>query len=251
MLYRLKRHPFAIEARLERVLVLTYAFPQSMLEPLLTPGLQLDTYEDFGFVAVAFVEARHLRPKGLPGWLGMNFRLCGYRIFARYQTRAGRTLRGLRILRTETDRRRMVLSGNLLTHYNYHQARMSSSMDRDVYTLSIVSSDSRGDIEATIQIGDSDAELPSGSPFPDERNSRRFAGPMPYTFDYEGQTHSMIRIEGVRKDWKPRLVRAEVERLTFLEQAPFQNASPRMANAYFYDGVDYQWRTGIREPLNR
>ena len=48
------------------------------------------------------------------------------------------------------------------------------------------------------------APLPSGSPFRDARDARKFAGPLPLTFDYEKETHSIVVIEGVRQDWNPR-----------------------------------------------
>jgi hypothetical protein len=71
---------------------------------MLAPGLALDTYGDLGFLAIALVETRDLRPAFLPARRGLNFFLAGYRIFSRYRTPAGRILRGLRILRSDTNR---------------------------------------------------------------------------------------------------------------------------------------------------
>jgi len=42
--YLLKRHPIPIKAFFRHSLVLTYAFPERLLEPLMPPGLVLDTY---------------------------------------------------------------------------------------------------------------------------------------------------------------------------------------------------------------
>src|SRR5205807_7693392 len=106
-------------------LVLTYAFPAQVLEPLLPPGLILDTHKGFGFLAIAMVQTESLRPSFCPKILGQDFFLSGYRIFARYKTKAGRTLRGLRILRSDTNRRLMVFFGNCLTHYNYRLAKVA------------------------------------------------------------------------------------------------------------------------------
>ena len=71
--------------------------------------------------------ARSLRPAGLPAFVGQDFFLAGYRVFARLRLSDGRTLRGLRILRSDADRWSMVAGGNLLTHYNYH--RCSADVD--------------------------------------------------------------------------------------------------------------------------
>src|SRR2546426_4238459 len=125
MLYALKRHPLPVRAFFGHYLVLTYALPAKLLEPLLPPGLMLDTYQEFGFVAVAMVQTQALRPAFLPPAFGLDFFLAGYRIFARFQTASGRTLRGLRILKSDTDRQLMASAGNLLTHYGYRKVQVN------------------------------------------------------------------------------------------------------------------------------
>src|ERR1035438_7015240 len=90
MLYRLQRHALPIKAHFRASLVLAYAVPAPVLQPLLPAGLTLDTYGNFGFLAIALVETRDLRPSFIPARLGMSFFLSGYRIFTRYQTTAGR-----------------------------------------------------------------------------------------------------------------------------------------------------------------
>ena len=68
---------------------------------------------------VAMVQTRELRPKGLPKFRGNSFFLIGYRIFVRYINKAGKRLRGLYILKSETDKKKMEWLGNIFTHYNY------------------------------------------------------------------------------------------------------------------------------------
>ena len=64
--YRLRRHPFPVDAFFDHSLVLTYALPLQSLAPLLPPGLQVDAYGDYGFVAIAMVQTRRLRPAQRP-----------------------------------------------------------------------------------------------------------------------------------------------------------------------------------------
>jgi hypothetical protein len=231
-------------------LVLAYALPAEALEPFLAPGLLLDTYGDFGFLAVALVETQDLRPAFLPPKLGLNFFLAGYRIFTRYRTPAGRTLRGLRILRSDTDRRSMQLFGNLLTHYAYDLSRCDASKKDDKYSIRVSSPKGDADLQVEADISaDAPCPLP-GSPFPNLREARKFAGPLPFTFDYEQQTHSIIRVEGVRQQWNPRPVSVAVHRNTFLEQDRFRSFRPVLANAFYLENVPYYWKQGIREPLS-
>jgi len=249
-LHLLKRHPISMEAHFEFVLVLTYAFPKSVLIPLLPPGLVLDCFEDFGFLAIAFVQTRGMRPRHLPSFLGQDFFLAGHRIFVRYQTHAGRNLRGLRILRSDADRANMVFFGNLLTHYAYHLCRAKVTRTSDKLDLVIKSDDGRSDVQLTADLSTTPPDyLPDGSPFATIRDALKFAGPLPFTFDYEEETSSIVRIEGVRQNWHPRSVKVDVQRAAFIEQEPFRSNNPKLCSAFYHEDVPYYWKQGIAEQV--
>jgi hypothetical protein len=247
MLHLLRRHPLPVRAFFRHCLVLTYALPERALAPLLPPGLTLDGYEGLGFLAIAIVETERLRPVGVPAVLGKDFFLIGYRVFARFRTAAGRTLRGLRILRSDTDSALMVRAGNLLTHYRY--ARCDARVVETAGELEVrVATGGEADLHVVASLAGA-AALPAGSPFPDLAVARRFAGPLPFTFDYEAETRSILRIEGVRQRWSPEPVAVDVRRCTFLERPPFAGETPVLASAFHLAGVPYLWRRGVREPL--
>ncbi|MGB6974095.1 MAG: DUF2071 domain-containing protein [Terracidiphilus sp.] len=231
-------------------LVLAYSVPQNILRPFLAPGLELDTYDGFGFLAIAMVETRDLRPSFLPAAFGLNFFLAGYRIFTRYRTPAGRTLRGLRILRSDTDRRSMCLFGNLLTHYGYELSRCHVRRAEGTYAVKICSPHGDADLQVEADIANETGSPPPGSLFPDLREARKFAGPLPFTFDYERQTNSIIRVEGVRREWNPRPVSVKVHCNTFLDRETFRSSGATLANAFYLENVPYSWKQGVREPLS-
>jgi hypothetical protein len=164
LLHLLKRHKVPIKAQLRASLVLAYAIPEEALTPLLPPGLTLDVYGGFGFLAIAMVETRNLRPAFLPASCGLNFFLAGYRIFTRYQTRGGRTLRGLRILRSGTNRRSMHVFGNLLTHYSYELSRCQHQRTDSTYTVEICSPHGDADLQVQADLLNEPDAPPAGSP---------------------------------------------------------------------------------------
>lgn len=256
MLYQLRRHPIPIEAEFDHCLVLTYAFPADALRPLLAPGLAVETLRGLGFLAVAMVQTRRLRPAGFPRLLGRDFFLCGYRVFCRHRDGQGRTRRGLRILRSDADRLAMVWGGNALTRYNYRRAAAELSLEDGRLRVRVSSLDGGGDIDVTADLAsapelppEAPPGLPPGSPFVHEAEARRFAGPLPYTFDYEPETGSIIVIKGLREAWRPRPVRVDVRRCSFLDQPPLCDARPLLASAFHVAGVHYRWQRGVREPL--
>lgn len=245
----LQRHPIEVSAFFRHSLVLTYALPHSVLEPLLPPGLTLDTHNGYGFVAIAMVQADSLRPSYCPKLLGQKFFLSGYRIFARYKTKSGRTLRGLRILRSDTDRELMVRFGNCLTHYNYRLAEVRVQESAQRLEIQVQTANREADLQVIADLTTRPAAPPVGSPFREFREARLFAGPLPFTFDYEGATHSIIMIEGVRREWKPEPVNVEVLQRTFFEQAAFRGAEPILANAFHVQNIPYRWKRGVLERL--
>src|SRR6266566_4063833 len=100
----LKNHPFAVEAFFESSLVFTFAIPKEQIQHLIPGCLELDCFNDkWAFIAVAMVQTKDLRPKGFPKFMGNNFFLIGYRVFVRYTNNKGKSLRGLYILKSETD----------------------------------------------------------------------------------------------------------------------------------------------------
>src|SRR5687767_4292358 len=180
MLPFLKNHPFAIEAFFKSSLVLTFAIPKEQIQPLIPECLQLDLFNDkWAFIAIAMVQTKDLRPKGFPKALGNDFFLIGYRVFVRFKNAVGKNLRGLYILKSETDNKKMEFFGNIFTHYNYTTTDINQKIQNGIAEIN---SDKSG---LKLRIENSDNEnipLPAGSPFTDLKEARRFAGPLPFTF---------------------------------------------------------------------
>ncbi len=250
MLYLLKRHPFPVRTHFGHCLVLTYAFPQEILQPLLPPGLALDRYGEYGFVAIALVETQKLRPSFLPAFLGQDFILSGYRIFTRLGSESG-ARRGLYILRSDTNRRFMAVAGNCFTHYRYQLCQTDCEQRDRLLTWRIATPGGEADLAVTADLSSEPAPLPTGSPFPDLKTARRFAGPLPYTFDYERQTHSIINIRGVRTEWNPQPVRVQLDMPAYFRRPPFNQASPVLANAFHLQDVPYRWERDKRVLLEK
>ena len=251
MLHLLKRHPIPITAHFEHVLVLTYAFPRDVLVPLLPPGLELDTFGEYAFLAVVSVQTRDLRPSFLPKAFGRGFFLTGYRLFTRLKLANGQVLRGLRILRSDTDSADMVTWGNRLTRYGYRKAEVQCrKQDRSLY-LEVKTPAAEADLELTANLSNIPGPLPPGSPFSSVEAARRFAGPLPHTFDYEPESHSMILVRGRRSNWNPQPIEVQVHRNTFLQSPPFSRGNPVLANSFFLEDIPYSWERGWREQLPR
>jgi uncharacterized protein YqjF (DUF2071 family) len=238
----LRRHPFPVVAWFERVVAVSFAFPEHTLRSLVPKGLEIDAYEGFGFVTVAMVWTKNLRPAGFPAFLGQDFFLAGYRVFTRLSD-GGRRLRGLKIVRSETDRRRMVWLGNLMTHYRYRyvNVRIRETEEQTRVETSLI--DGTRTLDLTFASAAEAAPMPQGSPFGDWQTARRFAGPMPFTFSAENQD-TFVVIEGSRQDWVPCPVSVKEWRVGLFNEMPLRETTPILANAFAVNGVPYRWKRG-------
>ncbi len=239
MLSFLKNHPFAVEAFFESSIVLTFALPKENLQQLIPACLSLDTFEDkWAFIAVALVQTKDLRPKGFPKIFGNDFFLIGFRVFVRYKTISGKNLRGLFILRSETDKRRMEFFGNIFTHYNYSTTDITRTTDELITTISSKTSNLKIDID----MDSTEVFLPQGSLFKSWKEARRYAGPLPFTFTYNAATKKVLIIEGVRKNWEPKPLRVISHNIAFLDSLGL--SEPKLANAFIINNVPYYWKKG-------
>lgn len=247
--YRLRRHPVPMVTHFRHSLVLAYALPVEVLAPLVPPGLEVDAYGQVGFVAIALVQADGLRPAFAPASFGRDFVLTGYRVFVRHHDASGRMRRGLHILRSDTDRRAMVLGGNALTHYRYRLAAIRCTVTPKSLEVEVRTPGAEADLHVVADLRGPPAQLPFGSPFAGTTDARRFAGPLPWTFDHEPETDSIVMIRGRRSEWHPQPVEVDVKERTFLDDERFGGATPVLANAFHVADLDYRWDRGIRTRL--
>jgi uncharacterized protein YqjF (DUF2071 family) len=242
MLSFLKNHPFAVEAHFESSIVLTFAVREAELRGLIPPCLELDTFEEaWGFIAVAMVQTEALRPKGMPRFFGSDFFLIGYRVFVRYTNELGKRMRGLYILRSETNSRRMEFFGNIFTHYDYSTIDVAVQTDGKLTTIG----SEKANLKIVLNTTDEDPALPSLSPFSSWKEARRFAGPLPFTFTFDSASRDVLIIEGVRQQWTPRPIEVVEQNIGFLRSLDLQTLT--LANAFIVEDVPYYWKKGRLE----
>jgi len=243
----LKNHPFAVEAHFNSSLVITFAVHREDIQGLIPECLELDTFQDkWAFIAVAMVQTNALRPKGFPEFLGNNFFLIGYRVFVRFTNQEGKNLRGLYILKSETNKKKMEFFGNIFTHYNYTTTDITQVRQNGTTEITSVKSDFRIQIS---QPENNQVALPEDSPFTDWKEARRFAGPLPFTFTYNPADKNVLVIEGVRENWMPEPVKVLSQQFSFIHNLKLKDV--RLANAFVIHNIPYYWKKGKLERWNQ
>jgi hypothetical protein len=244
MLSFLKNHPFAVVASFDYSLTLTFALPKADLQHLIPDCLSLELYKgEWAFLAVAMVQTKALRPKGLPSFMGNDFFLTGYRIFVRYINSRGKRLRGLYILKSETDSKRMELLGNIFTHYKFAATDININTAAGLTEISSLQSAFKCSYETNALA----VSLPEYSPFDNWQDARKFSGPLPFTFTWNKEQQEVLVVEGIRQSWNPVPIKVVAYQFPFLNELGLQNAV--LANAFIVNNIPYHWKKGKREKL--
>lgn len=239
MLNFLKNHPFPVVAHFDYSIVLTFAVPKEILQKQIPNCLTLDVFDDkYAFVAVAMVQTNKLRPKGFPKFCGNDFFLIGYRIFVRYTNEKGKNMRGLFILKSETDNKLMEYLGSIFTKYKYTTTDILIKKDN----IKTCIKSTKSDFYVNITNQKNDVNLPNNSPFPNWAAARRFAGPLPFTFSYDASKNEILIVEGVREHWTQEPIEILDYHFAFLNANGFQNAI--LANAFIIKDIPYSWKKG-------
>lgn len=243
MVNLIPKHSFEVKAHFEKVIMLTFAVPKEDVLPLIPSCLELDDYDNkWGFITLAFVKAKDLRPVRFPKFMGSDLILSGYRIFVKYKENGGRCLRGIYIIKSETDSLKMKLMGNILTHYNYSFSDLE--LNQDLKGGRIKSTKAGFDI----QYENYSENLPSDSPFPDWKIARKFVGPLPNTFSYNEEKKEVLIIRGRRGNWNPKPIKITEYTIPFLGDLNFSKI--KLANAFQIEDVPYMWDKARKEKLN-
>ncbi len=242
-MFYLKNHPFAVQAHFDSSIVLTFAIPKEQLQNCIPECLELDVFDNkYAFIAIAMVQTKELRPKGFPKFMGNNFFLIGYRIFVRYTNSEGKRLRGLYILKSETNTKKMEYLGNIFTHYNYTTTDILQETKNGIRTIKSQKSKFNLKMESVAE----NVSLPPNSPFADWKEARKFAGPLPFTFTYNEPKKEVLIIQGLREHWIPKPLKIIDYQFDFLKNSNFKNAI--LANAFIIENIPYEWKKGKIDP---
>ena len=242
-MFYLKNHPFAVQAHFDSSIVLTFAIPKEQLQNCIPECLELDVFDNkYAFIAIAMVQTKELRPKGFPKFMGNNFFLIGYRIFVRYTNSEGKRLRGLYILKSETNTKKMEYLGNIFTHYNYTTTDILHETKNGIRTIKSQKSKFNLKMDSVAE----NVSLPPNSPFANWKEARKFAGPLPFTFTYNEPKKEVLIIQGLRENWIPKPLKVIDYQFDFLKNSNFKNAI--LANAFIIENIPYEWKKGKIDP---
>jgi len=227
----LQKNPITLCGRIEKCWLFTFRTPVEAVRPLVPERLELLERNGFAFWNVVACEVTQMRPKGMPGGIGMRFRQIAYRLYVRYKPN-GTPIEGLYFLRSDCDKHLMSASGRLLTNFQFHQSPID--LKDDSLTVS-------GEMPAHAEIDRSElASLPEGSAFDSLYQAKAVLKYKPFGISPTSNCKmNVVRIQRDERAWVSRLVAVKRQHWSFFDGKPVE---PEIC--YEVEPVEYQWNRG-------
>ena len=227
----MRKNPITMKGRIERCWLFTFRTPEAEARRILPRPLLSVTREGCAFWNVVVCRVGAMRPRGVPGFLGMGYWHVAYRLYARFGGEEG-----LYFVRSDCDSGFMAWMGNVVTDFNFHKAAIGVQEDREWLRISI---DAPGALaDATLRRGT--ARLPKHSVFPSIEEASAFLKYKPRGFSIakDGRVN-VVRIVRDEAAWRSRPVEIVSQRWAFFDG---RQVAPEICTEV--DPIAYRWNRG-------
>ncbi len=213
--------------------LLAYRVPIAQLADVLPKPLEPVTLGGFGFINVVVSELSHMRPAGLPAFLGLRYWHVAYRIYAKVGG-----VEGLYFLRSDANNSAMVVLGNLLTDFQFHKAGVEVEVSQSRLALLVRSTEAPGAVRLDYSLATTLAE---GSPFSGLEEAKEFLKYKPAGLSVHSGCVDVLRITRDEAAWRSKLVHVVDQEFAFLE--PFGAV---LEVCYEVEPIKYRWNRAER-----
>ncbi len=239
-----------IRGLIDRRILVNYRVDPACLARILPAPFEPQLAGGWGMAGICLIRLAHLRPAGLPAWLGVGSENAAHRIAVQWPEDGGlRT--GVYVARRDTSSRFNVLAGGRWFPGLHHLARFEVNEPGDAVHIGVTSRD--GKVRIVVD-GDGADALSDGSVFDSLESASAFfeGGALGYSPRRDG---TMEGLELRCRDWRVRPMRIErVESSFFDDEAVFPTGRVEFDCAVLMRGIEHEWhqresmRGGCCEP---
>jgi uncharacterized protein YqjF (DUF2071 family) len=153
-----------IQGVIARRMLLNFRADADVVQRLLPAPLQVDQQHGHAIVGVCLIRLENLRPRGVPGPMGLSSENMAHRVAIRYPGSDG-DRPGVFVWRRETDRRLVELLGGRLFPGVHHHARFQVSENENHLAMDVTSDDSKADVRFSASVSGEWRHTPSFGSF--------------------------------------------------------------------------------------
>lgn len=232
----------AITGIIRRRILLNYRAAPETVSAILPSNFRPKLFGGHAIVGICLIRLEEIRPKGMPGFLGISSENSAHRIAVEWQGTDGRKGEGVFVPRRDTDSRLNALAGGRLFPGVHHFSRFTVSDQEGQITLR-VDADDRKDALVDLQARENDG-FPSTSIFGGLEESSRFfeAGCVGYSSRPDSCILDGLLLEVA--DWRVSYLKVDhVKSAYFDDRSIFPDGSIEFDHALLMRDIAHQWHS--------
>lgn len=228
----------ALRASMERRILVNYRVDPDTLASILPAPFRPALVDGHGFAGVCLIRLGHIRPAGLPAWVGLTTENAAHRVAVCWDTIDG-PVTGVYVPRRDTSSRMATLVGGRLFPGWQHLARFDVEEGVGCFRVHVESRDGAVRILVAAHVADT---VMAGSVFPGLDAASRFF--QCAAVGYAATPHEGVfdGVELAADGWEMRPLHIDDASSSFFGEAdPFPPGTTTIDSAFVMGGLDTTW----------
>jgi len=231
-----------IQGTIDRRILINYTIAPDIIQRILPRPFRPKVYRHKAIVGICLIRLKHIRPKGLPGFLGLSSENGAHRIAVEW-TEKGETKEGVYIPRRDTSSLFNTLAGGRVFPGRHFHARFDVKEEDGNYQVGFKSSDG-----AFISIDAQKTEnFSPGSIFQNLDNASRFFEGGAVGYSPNGHKYDGLQLKTFKWKMEPLQV-ASVQSSFFEDETMFPPGAAQFDNALLMTQMDHEWHSVSYQP---
>jgi len=227
-----------IRGIIDRRILVNYHVDPAVLAGLLPAPFRPKLVHGFGMVGICLIRLKHLRPIGIPSWLGITTENAAHRVAVEWDDGDERS-EGVYVRRRDTNSRFIALAGGRIFPGYHSHARFRVNETQKHYQVVVQSDDGITDLTVRGHCAD---QLPPSSIFNSLNEASEFfqAGSVGYS-----ATPNLARFQGLElrcQSWRVDPLEIEEVKSSYFDDASlFPKGSIEFDCALLMRGIEHEW----------
>ena len=228
-----------LQGMIKRRMLINFRVEAVVMQKFLPAPFRPKLYKGYAIAGICLIRLEHIRPAGLPAFLGFSSENAAHRIAVEWDDPDGKTREGVFIPRRDTGSRLNHLTGGRIFSGEHHLARFHVVDDGTYVDFSMESCDK----SVSVRVNGFDADtLPPSSCFASLSESSHFfeCGSLGYSVTRDSRRLDALRLKTF--DWRVRALTVEqVESSFFADTSRFPIGSVEFDHALIMRDIPHEW----------
>lgn len=226
-----------IQGIIDRRVLVNYTVDPTIIEKIIPQPFRPKIYKGKAIVGICLIRLKHIRPKGLPNFIGISSENGAHRIAVEW-TENGEIKEGVYIPRRDTSSYLNSLAGGRIFPGRHYHAKFDVKEDNGHYHIAFKSSDG-----TTISMdGDKTDTLNSNSIFQNLDKASKFFEGGAVGYSPNGDKYEGLKIKTINWTVEPLNV-TKVHSSFFEDERIFPKGSVQFDNALLMTQIEHEWHS--------